>query len=194
MARRLRLACTIALVAIAASWLPACGRAAAPPLDLAIDFRALWWSEAQMEGLDPNAPPPKTTEVVLQKWEYSDPVGVPHPDVVDIVVHIRNRGEALAAQQRGEITVQWKEGPRTKFERAAWRAPQPQLTFPIEGLAAGQTVERRIRVDLARKMADLSKQRQWPWALKATVRIVSAPPDTTGAPFAEAVLPVTPGD
>jgi hypothetical protein len=38
-----------------------------------------------MEGITPNAPPPKGTEVKLTKWEYSDPVGVPHPDTVDVL-------------------------------------------------------------------------------------------------------------
>src|SRR5262245_8658291 len=66
--------------------------AAPPALRADVAFACLWWSEAQMEGLNPNAPPPKRTEVRITKWEYSDPVGVPHPDVVDVVVILANGG------------------------------------------------------------------------------------------------------
>src|SRR5215472_4906630 len=66
---------------------------AAASLQADVSFTCLWWSEAQMEGLNPNSPPPKNTEVKLAKWEYSDPVGVPHPDTIDVVVTLRTGEE-----------------------------------------------------------------------------------------------------
>src|ERR1035438_1215330 len=66
---------------------------AKPELAVEVSFSCLWWSEAQMEGLNPNAPPPKETETKLTKWEYSDPIGVPHPDVFDIAVALNNKGK-----------------------------------------------------------------------------------------------------
>src|SRR6266568_1294352 len=47
------------------------------------NFEAIWWSPQQMENLDPSNPPPKNTRVTLSNWEYSGPVGGPHPDTVD---------------------------------------------------------------------------------------------------------------
>jgi hypothetical protein len=58
---------------------------------LDVHYECLWWSPAQMVGLDPNHPPAKTTATSIARWEYSDPVGVPHPDVVDLVARVRQQ-------------------------------------------------------------------------------------------------------
>jgi hypothetical protein len=65
-------------------------------------YECLWWSESQMEDLDPNAPPPKKTVTLLDHWEYSDPVGVPHPEIVTLVAYIPE-------MFKGNVTVkmQW---------------------------------------------------------------------------------------
>ncbi|MGH9769804.1 MAG: alpha/beta hydrolase [Blastocatellia bacterium] len=70
--------------------------ASAPNVTATVSFRCLWWSEEQMKGLNPNSPPPKTTEVTIKRWEYLDPIGAPHPDVVDVVVDLRNQTDAPA--------------------------------------------------------------------------------------------------
>ena len=41
-----------------------------------------------MEGLDPNSPPDKETVTVIDHWEYSDPIAVPHPDSLTLVAYI----------------------------------------------------------------------------------------------------------
>src|SRR5438874_12821838 len=80
----------IALLALA--------QAAAPGPTLTAHFECLWWSEAQMAQFDPNHPPAKATRVALKIWEYSDPVGVPHPDVVELVAEIRNDSKVRLEQ------------------------------------------------------------------------------------------------
>ena len=51
-------------------------------------YECLWWSESQMEGLDPNRPPNKETVTVIDRWEYSDPIAVPHPDIITLAAYI----------------------------------------------------------------------------------------------------------
>ena len=75
-------------------------------LTASIAFECLWWSSDQMIGLDPNRPPPKATKVRLEKWEYSDPVGVPHPESIDIVIEIDAGAEAV--RKTMEVSVRWK--------------------------------------------------------------------------------------
>ncbi len=77
---------------------------ASPPV---IHFECLWWSLAQQEHFNPNAPPTKSTLVRLTKWEYSDPVGVPHPDTVDGVIQYK---------------TQPSQSPRAELE---WHGPHP---------------------------------------------------------------------
>ena len=64
----------------------------AQELEAEAEFRTLWWSKEQMVNFNPNRPPPKATEVVIDRWEYSDPVGVPHPDEVAAQITVRNKG------------------------------------------------------------------------------------------------------
>jgi hypothetical protein len=94
------------------------GAAAAAP-SVAASYECLWWAPAQMVDLDPNKPPPKATPTPLSRWEYSDPVGVPHPDVVTLVVHI-------SAADAAGLTV------RTQWLGKTWSPQTPrQMTAPI---------------------------------------------------------------
>ena len=64
-----------------------------------------------MEGLNPNKPPPKETVVRIEKWEYSDPIAVPHPDNVSLIVNV-------PAEISGPLSA------RVKWKRHQWSAPQ----------------------------------------------------------------------
>jgi len=77
---------------------------------LSAHYECLWWSTEQMRNLDPNHPPLKTSVVRLAKWEYSDPIGVPHPDLVTLVVRVP---KAEAAH----LSV------RTEWLGGSWSAP-----------------------------------------------------------------------
>jgi len=146
-----------------------------------------------MENLDPNSPPPKKTEVVIKKWEYSDPVGVPHPDVVDLVVEIKNSGQAPASQVVAEISGQWRVGSLASERKASWGSRTVLKTWKVDEIAAGQTVSARIPIDLASRMSDLRAKKAWPWAFRASVAVRYADSERPVVSH-EFSLPIQPGD
>ena len=158
-----------------------------------IEFRCLWWSEAQMEGLNPNAPPPKTTDVQIKKWEYSDPVGVPHPDIVDIVVKLKNNTAQILSNLKVDVSGQWMTGQMSKLAGATWAAPAVLKTVQDISIAPGSTESLRIPVDLKTKMLALEQVHKWPYSLRAIVK-VSAPGANGPLARVRAELPITPGD
>jgi hypothetical protein len=158
-----------------------------------IGFTCLWWSESQMEGLNPNSPPPKNTEVKLTKWEYSDPVGVPHPDVIDVVVTLKNPTHEVLSNLLIEIGLQWEVGPSRKQTAAAWS--ERSVLSEQRGIEVQPGGEKTVRVtiDLKKKMDELEKQRKWPFALRASaeVRVAGA---SSLLSETHADLPIKPGD
>ena len=139
-----------------------------------VTFRCLWWSEAQMEGFDPNSPPPKTTEVTIHKWEYTDPVGVPHPDSVDVVVALTNEGTASVTGVAAAIAGQWRIGPIKSGARAVWSRSKPLQTWQSLTVTPGKPTVLRVPIDIAARISALEKQGSWPWMFRAllTVRAV----------------------
>ena len=106
----------------------------APKLTLIVaHYECLWWSEQQMEGLDPNHPPRKETPTRITKWEYSDPVAVPHPDVVTLVAQI-------PSEIKGDVRVaiQWK--------RKKW---SPVHVLKATSVVAEADGSRTLRADIA---------------------------------------------
>lgn len=189
----------IALLTFAALVLAACASAPrpaespAPAVRADVTFACLWWSEAQMEGLNPNAPPPKNTEVKLTKWEYSDPVGVPHPDTVDVVVTLANSGGQGLSNLEVEVAGEWKNGPLRDAASAAWS--QPAILQNFRGVSVSLSVPQTLRVpvDLKGMMASLEKQREWPYGFRAIVT-VHQPGSSQTLAQAAAELPIRPGD
>ena len=164
-----------------------------PPLAVSATYRCLWWSEAQMENFDPNSPPPKKTEVVIKKWEYSDPVGMPHPDVVDLVVEVKNDGRSTASHVVAEISGQWRVGPLASERKASWGPRMPLKTWQVDEIAPGQTASARIPIDLASRMSELGAKKTWPWTFRASVVVRRA--DSTEPVVSRAFsLPIQPGD
>ena len=149
-----------------------------------IEFACLWWSEAQMNGLNPNAPPPKTTEVRIKQWEYSDPVGVPHPDTVDAVLLLTG-GEKLAGLEV-EISTQWKIGRYGKPGSAVW-GPVKQVR------KAAAAREMRLPVDLKAMMDTLEKHERWPYGLRVVATLRRGSADEIVA-LIKAELPIRMGD
>lgn len=163
--------------------------------DLAADinFTCKWWSEADMDGMNPNAPPPKTTEVKLTKWEYSDPIGVPHPDVVDIAITLKNGGSSPLSDLEVEVAGKWMIGTLRDASHAKWSDVTVLKQFKGAKVGPGETITLRIPVNLQSKMKALEAQRKWPYSLRilATARF----PETTAAlASTEKDLPIKPGD
>lgn len=190
--------CLLAGVVAALASCPSCSRqqteATGPDLSTEISYRALWWSLEQMNGLNPNAPPPKTTDVKLDKWEYSDPIGVPHPDVVDVAVAVENRSDRPARNVVIEVGSRWSVGPMKDKSKAAWESDAftPIYRSELMTIAPHGRQVVRVPVDLAAKMKSLEAAESWPWALE-TQAITSAAEVATSVKT-RAVLPITPGD
>jgi hypothetical protein len=151
-----------------------CSQAAVPSnakVTTRASFRCKWWSEEQMNGLDPNNPPPKNTEINISKWDYSDPVGTPHPDVVDFLVEIKNESDTRLEGIAVNIEGQWQTGPFAQAKLAKWDSPASLKSDQPFSLSAGETRNVRVSVGVAKKMAELKTSKGWPYAFrgKATV-------------------------
>lgn len=141
-------------------------------LSAEVTFHCLWWSDDQMEGFDPNSPPPQTTDVTIQKWEYSDPVGVPHPDTVDVVIKLTNTGTSPITDVVAVLNGQWRTGPLNKSgAQAAWNKPKQIHTWKGLTVDPGASIEVRTPVNLAVRMTELEKKRFWPWMFRALLTI-----------------------
>lgn len=86
-------------------WLSAGVAQAASGLDG--HYECYWWSQSQMTGLNPNNPPPKETRVRIDRWEYSDPIGVPNPDEVILVVHLAETPADAISVRTSWLTTKW---------------------------------------------------------------------------------------
>jgi len=128
-----------------------------------------------MEGLNPNNPPPKNTEVELSRWEYTDPIGVPHPDVVNAVITLVNHGKQSIADLGVVTEGEWKIGPLDDESRARWEGvvtlakTEERFQVPPE---SNHTI--RTSVDLKQMMNALEAKSQWPYMLRVTVTVQQA--------------------
>jgi hypothetical protein len=183
-----RLVLLLAAASLSAQY---CGGASG--LEAGVSFVCKWWSEAQMEGLNPNAPPPKNTEVKLTKWEYTDPIGTPHPDVVDAVVALKNIGTQPMSGLDVEIAGQWRVGPLQSAARAVWGTRAVLRNISGVTVRPGATESLRVPVDLKAKMDPLFKQGRWPHSLRITVT-VRQPGAAAPLVRTQADLPIKPGD
>lgn len=159
-------------------------------LEVQLSFRCLWWSEAQMENFNPNNPPPKQTEVALPKWEYTDPVGVPHPDTFDLYALIKNKSDKPTEKMEVSVEWLWKEGSIKDQRKARWQK-KAVSSLSLEAIKSGEAREVKIKsFDLKSKMDPLFKKAQWPWRLRAVVNISQGTEKT-----AQSIeLPIQPGD
>ncbi len=144
-----------------------------------------------MNGLDPNNPPPQNTDIVIEKWDYSDPVGTPHPDTVDLVIEVKNESDLPASGLSSRIEGQWKTGPFAKENLAKWDAPASLKTSELATVPPHQSVSVRVPISVAAKMTELKSSRSWPYAFrgKATILIAGSSVAT-----AEAELPILKAD
>jgi hypothetical protein len=174
-----------------------CSRPAVPTgnlnLSASVMFRCIWWSSTQMDGLNPNDPPPKNTEVTLQKWEYSDPIGVPHPDIVDAVVEVKNESNAAPTDIIGEVTARWRTGPLSDEKDASWGDIVVLQTTAPFSLSAHDVRTIRVPVNVAQEMAELQKTKWWPYTLRVQVTIKKSDSNTALSTVG-ADLPIVRGD
>lgn len=144
-----------------------------------------------MEGLNPNNPPAKRTRIELKRWEYTDPVGTPHPDIVDVAVQIHNdsaRGEISVIP---ELKIQWLEGAQSDRASAVWSQMTSMKDSPVR-LVADESKTVRLPVSIAAEITALSRSERWPWSLRARVRVLSGTGKILGSTQLE--LPIVPAD
>jgi hypothetical protein len=146
----------------------------AEPLKINIAFSGLWWSEDQLNGMDPNNPPPKTTRHRLQKWEWTGDQWPPAPDVVDVDVTLS--GGAAAAKTTAQISYQYGLG------RGRLSPPKQLLATTIDLSPHGDATSLRGPLPLLRDAGKLH-----PEFVQVTVKVGAQPPAT-------ARLPITVGD
>jgi hypothetical protein len=129
--------------------------AAPAPLAVRAHYECLWWADSQMEGLRADSPLPKTTRVKLDRWEYSDPVGVPNPDEVILVVTL-----TAPAARTLSLTVRpsWRIGgtgragtalPARSITLEPGAARTEEFTIPVRRMIHDQSARRLAAVVLA---------------------------------------------
>lgn len=127
-----------------------------------------------MNGLDPNNPPPKNAEINITKWDYSDPVGTPHPDVVDFLVEIKNESDTPLEGTTVSVEGQWRIGPFAQEKLAKWDSPTNLKSDSPFSLGAGETRSVRIPVEVAKKMAELRNSKRWPYAFRGKATVLTS--------------------
>ncbi len=165
-----------------------------PNPDLTVTFRGLWWSEEEMVRIPASKRPvPKTKEVVLTSWDASDPIGSPHPDVVDVAGEVSNPPAAPSNRVRILVSAQWKIGPPGGESSAQWKSPEAQPPSQTLSLGPGEHGMLRVPLGVAAKLKALAKSDRYAWNLRVKVDLVNV---DSGAVLLsrQAELPIYPGD
>jgi hypothetical protein len=142
---------------------------AAEPLKVDVTFSGLWWAQDQVDGMNPDHPPPKTTRVRFQEWNAEDNQWPPHPDVVDVDVAVSGAGTTTKAPV--EIDYQYDVGGHL--------SPPKQLVKTDIDLPPGQS----ISLHGAIKVMDYLRKDHRPDFLKVTVKIAGQPTTTAQLSF-----------
>lgn len=187
---RILVACLLSAVAVVGQTQPA----ATPKLSAKIEFRCLWWSAEQKRNFNPNQPPPKATEVVIDHWEYTDPVGVPHPDTVTLHASVRNNANIATGPVRIKAEIRWKIGPQLKPAAAQWE-PRPVFVASLDSapITPGEQVAMQAPIAIQSKMNSLDKRDWWPHEMEV---ILTGTDLRTGRTLFREVRPfrIQPGD
>jgi len=138
-----------------------------------LHFGANWWTTDQMEDLDPDNPPPKADNIKLEVWDPSDPVGTPHPDVIDVVINIQNY--TLESSIRLKAESRWLIGDFYGDQSSGeWTNFQP-LSDPIV-VEIDRKTTREVTVSqipVRKKLDALAQNNQWAYLLEVSVVVES---------------------
>jgi hypothetical protein len=175
-----------------------CGRTTpAPPATpaLEVSFHGVWYSQAEMHRIgqgEKNVKPTETLE--LKTWEYTDPVGTPHPDIVQVVVRVTNPAAGAARDAYLTLQEQWKIGGAKGEDTASWGEPLPMRRFAEDArLTPGGTSTFSVPIavgDLVRKLGSHDK---YPWRLRVSIQLRD-PGSKEPLAATQAELPIIPGE
>jgi hypothetical protein len=176
-----------------------------------IGFYTWWWSDKQISlGFRADNAPPKNTYIKLEQWQNIGDAGVPHPDVIDVVCRIDNKGKQPAdfvvsavgdfkveSYGRVENSEETKDKDLDKvLESVPWTEEKNLGQMTIRDLAPGESREVKFTDFNLRAVLDkYSGSRNndlWPWKLR--VRINVASPQGTSIAQGQAILDLIPGD
>jgi hypothetical protein len=162
---------------------------------VAVSFRGLWFSEDEMRrlGQGETAVSP-TQDVELEAWEFTDPIGTPHPDVVNVIVRITSPSDAPPRDVRIGVREQWKTGSAEGESTAAWGDPLPERQLDgTSRLASGAITEVRLPVAVGNMVRTLGSKDRYPWRLRVLVELRDAS-SSRSLVTADKELPIIPGD
>lgn len=153
----------------------------------------MWWSEAQMIGMDLDSPPSKTAEIQLDRWEYGDPIGNPNPATFNVValvsVPYAMGGIALTAQMR------WLVGPLTDRSAATWTEWEDFVRLePARVPGTGPTMIQLGSVALRDVQMRLYTENLWPHAFETQLQIYNRSNEQATAITVSRRLEILPGD
>jgi hypothetical protein len=144
-------------------------------LEVTAELRSLWWNDEELAQRNAEPPPPKTTEVVLDRWDAGDPT-VPSPQAVDLRVRVENRSTVPGADLLLMAATRWKGGPINDPSRAAWSAAEslPGGPIPLVVPASLHREHRFTGLELQAAIERLSDEGLWPWQMEVQLRVVRA--------------------
>ncbi len=175
-----------------------------------VEFFAWWWSDTQIAaGIDIKNSPQKDTYVQLERWQNLGDAEVPHPDRVDVVCSISNRGERSAnltifatgdfkVASYGNLETGDKKNKALDeaLESISWSRQKELGVQVVEGVGPGETrVVKFKEFNLRSVLDEYSAGRNgdlWPWKFRVRVEVKSS----VGLEIArsEKILDLIPGD
>ncbi len=133
-------------------------------------FVALWWSEAQMENLDLDNPPVKSTLMTLVQWDASDPVGTLHPEQFEVNTSV-SASSAVTRPLWIEISSRWGIGRLSDQKDLTWTdwLLVKQLDVLEPGIAQTEVFRYPVAIDAMQQT--LFEQGRWPWVYQVTLSV-----------------------
>jgi hypothetical protein len=150
-----------------------------------VELYAWWWSSEQLKvGFDERNPPPKKTYIKLDQWEDTIKPGIPHPERVDVVCQIENKGNTplnVVVLATGDwiVAPQWQYSDKNIdkiTDEVAWTEETQIGREVIQNLAPGETREVKIKdFNLGKAIRyyydDSESNPLWPWKFRVHVYI-----------------------
>lgn len=180
------------------------------PAIKSVEFGAWWWSEEQLAaGIYNGELPPQNTYIKLDKWQDIGDADIPHPDSIDVVCTIENRGsnaEDFVLSARGDFKVasyRWvdsHEGTHTLDELlqdVPWTEETNVGQAVVQNLGPGERREVKIKnfnlgAILEKYAAVNSGNDMWPWRFRVRIFVKKSVEDNIVQ--GEAILKIIPGD
>lgn len=170
-----------------------------------VEFYTWWWNDEQLKGeFDERNPPPKKAYIKIEQWKDTSNANAPHPDQLDIVCQIENKGDK-PTDFVVLVTGDWIVAPQSQYsdrdidkitDEVAWTEETKISREVVHNLAPGERREVKIKdYNLRETLKNYSGARAdtlWPWKFRVHVYIEKT--DGTRIAQEQAVLSLIPRD